>query len=86
MSALSIEKLVETSLKELSTRFGLRLDGSASAYSIYAARKNGKRYKDYPSLDLKQSILLTNLKAYVLVQRQSSAPAVYPLSQFRLKK
>ena len=71
-------------MREFSSRFGLRLDSSPGAYSIYAARKNGKRYKDYPSLDQKQSVLFTNLKSYMLVQRQSSAPAVYPLSHFKL--
>ena len=35
-------------MREFSSHFGLRLDSSPGAYSIYAARKNGKRYKDYP--------------------------------------
>lgn len=65
----TIQSLIREALEQLNEIYNLKLTISPEEYAIYAARRNGNKCRDYPSLDDKQNILLTNIKFYYLVKK-----------------
>jgi hypothetical protein len=65
----TIISLVRDAIELLNQLYRLDLDVVPEDYLIYAARRNGKKCRDFPSLDDNQNILLTNLKFYFLVRK-----------------
>lgn len=65
----TVHSLIRDALQQLNDLYSLKLGADPEDYAVYAARRNGNKCRDYPSLDDKQNILLTNLRFYCLARK-----------------
>ena len=67
----TIAELLEEAVEQFNSDYDLDLSSQNHEYSLYPARKSGKRCSDFPAMDPSQDVILTKINYYYLQTRKA---------------
>ena len=82
MEQKKIVDVISQAIEKFNKLYDLQFATNLNNYLMFAAKKSGKIHNDFPTLDLQQNVILTNISFYFLKEKAAIKQKIGIRTQF----